>query len=101
MQAAPVHDGRALTLARDVALCGVCEGCAGMSRADSLYLHLLAERGQCISRLAAQLQWGRKTVRKHLRTLIADGRAALIGGRSHSRIRPPIYVAQAMRGVNA
>lgn len=94
MQAAPAHHGRALTLARDVALCGVCEGCASMSRPDALYVHLLAERGQCISHLAAQLGWGRKTVRKHLRALVADGRAALIGGRSHSRIRPPIYVAQ-------
>lgn len=93
MQAAPAHDGRAVALARDVAVCGVCEGGAGMSRADALYLHLLAERGQCISHMAAQLGWGRKTVRKNLRTLIADGRAALIGGRSHSRIRPPIYVA--------
>lgn len=72
-----------------------------MSRPDALYVHLLAERGQCISHMAAQLGWGRKTVRKHLRALVADGRAALIGGRSHSRIRPPIYVAQARRGVNA
>ena len=74
-------------------MCGVCEGCAGMSRADALYLHLLAERGQCISHLAAQLGLGRKTVRKHLRALVADGRAALIGGRPHSRISSPIYVA--------
>lgn len=67
-----------------------------MSRADTLWQHLLTERGDHISGIARKLGWGRKTVRRHLRTLLEQNRAVrLASGRDSSWTRPPIYVAMA------
>lgn len=65
-----------------------------MSRAYALWRHLLTERGDHISGIARKLGWGRKTVRRHLRTLLEQNRAVrLASGRDSSWTRPPIYVA--------